>query len=63
MLLWDAGTKKTLKCADVASAYFHGQDLDRFMPLKPPPAGLEGVLDGGALIARMPVYGTRDAAR
>eukprot|EP00959_Pyramimonas_sp_CCMP1952_P420848 8815955-Pyramimonas_sp.AAC.1 len=33
------------------------------MLLKPPPDGLEGVPDGGALIPRMLVYGTRDAAR
>ena len=33
------------------------------MLLKPPPDGLEGVPEGGALIARMPVYGTRDAGR
>eukprot|EP00959_Pyramimonas_sp_CCMP1952_P243565 5091120-Pyramimonas_sp.AAC.1 len=33
------------------------------MLLKPPPDGLEGVPDGGALIAQMPVYGTRDAGR
>eukprot|EP00959_Pyramimonas_sp_CCMP1952_P188703 3946787-Pyramimonas_sp.AAC.1 len=33
------------------------------MLLKPPPDGLEGAPDVGALIARMPVYGTRDAGR
>eukprot|EP00959_Pyramimonas_sp_CCMP1952_P289031 6044870-Pyramimonas_sp.AAC.1 len=33
------------------------------MLLIPPPDGLEGVPDGGALIARVPVYGTRDAKR
>eukprot|EP00959_Pyramimonas_sp_CCMP1952_P084874 1774789-Pyramimonas_sp.AAC.1 len=33
------------------------------MLLKPPPDGPEGAPDGGALVARMPVYGTRDARR
>eukprot|EP00959_Pyramimonas_sp_CCMP1952_P129333 2704438-Pyramimonas_sp.AAC.1 len=60
---WAAGTKKTLKCADIASAYFQGQEFDRFMLLKPPPDGVEGVPGGGALIARMPVHGARDAGR
>eukprot|EP00959_Pyramimonas_sp_CCMP1952_P252501 5275747-Pyramimonas_sp.AAC.1 len=60
---WAAITKKTLKCADVTSAYFQGQELDHLMLLKPPPDGLAGVRDGGAAIARMPVYGTRDAGR
>ena len=63
IISWAAGTRRTLKCADITSAYFQGQELDRLMLLKPPPDGLEGVPDGGALIARMPVYGTRDAGR
>eukprot|EP00959_Pyramimonas_sp_CCMP1952_P079070 1652866-Pyramimonas_sp.AAC.1 len=60
---WAVGTKKTLKCADITSAHVQGQELDRLMLLKPPRDGLEGVPDGGALIARMPVYGTRGAGR
>ena len=58
-----AGTKRKLKCADITSAYFQGQELDRLMPLRPPTDGFDGVPDGGGLIARMPVYGTRDAGR
>eukprot|EP00959_Pyramimonas_sp_CCMP1952_P226974 4745643-Pyramimonas_sp.AAC.1 len=50
---WAAGTKKILKCVNIASACFQGQELDRLMLLKPPPDGLEGVPDGEALIARM----------
>ena len=33
------------------------------MLLKPPGDGLEGVPEGGAPIARVPVYGRRDADR
>ena len=33
------------------------------MLVRPPDDGLEGVPEGGVLIARMPVYGTRDAGR
>eukprot|EP00959_Pyramimonas_sp_CCMP1952_P441207 9236734-Pyramimonas_sp.AAC.2 len=32
---WATGTKETLKCADITSAYFQGQELDRLMLLKP----------------------------
>ena len=63
IISWAAGTKKVLKCADITSAYFQGQELDRLMLLRPPQDGLEGVPADGALIARMPVYGTRDAGR
>eukprot|EP00959_Pyramimonas_sp_CCMP1952_P212339 4443171-Pyramimonas_sp.AAC.2 len=63
LVSWAAGSKKTLRHADITSAYFQGQELDRLMPLRPPPDGLEGAPDGGALIARTPVYGTRDAGR
>ena len=58
-----AGTKSRLRSADITSAYFQGMELDRLMLLKAPPDGLEGVDADGALIARMPVYGTRDAGR
>eukprot|EP00959_Pyramimonas_sp_CCMP1952_P197154 4123019-Pyramimonas_sp.AAC.2 len=51
IISWAAGAKKTLRCADITSAYFQGQELDRLMLLKPPPDGLEGVPDDGALIA------------
>ena len=63
IILWAAGAKTSLKCADIPSAYFHGQELGRLTLLKPPRDGLEGVPDGGALIARMPVHGTRDVGR
>eukprot|EP00959_Pyramimonas_sp_CCMP1952_P342662 7179057-Pyramimonas_sp.AAC.1 len=53
--------KETLKCADMTSAYF--QDFDRPMLLKPLPDGLYGALDGGAPVARAPVYGARSAGR
>ena len=56
-----AGTKRKLKCADITSAYFQGQELDRPMFLRLATDGLDGVPDGGGLIARMSVYGTRDA--
>ena len=58
-----AGTQCRLKSADITSAYFQGKELDRLMLLQPPPDGLEGVEDGGALVCIMPVYGTRDAGR
>ena len=34
-----AGTKRKLKCADITSAYFQGQELDRLMLLRPPTDG------------------------
>ena len=63
IISWAAGTKNILKCADITSAYFQGQELDRLMLLRPPQDGLGGAPADGALAARMPVYGTRDAGR
>eukprot|EP00959_Pyramimonas_sp_CCMP1952_P337605 7069899-Pyramimonas_sp.AAC.1 len=60
---WAYSAEKTFECADFTSAFFQGQELDRLVLLKPPPDGLEGVPGGGALIARMPVYGARGAGR
>ena len=63
IMSWAASMGRRLKCADITSADFQGHELDRLMILKPPSDGLGGVPEGGAIIARMPVYGTRDAGR
>ena len=60
---WAASMGRRLNRADITSADFQGQALVRLMILKPPSDGLEGVPAGEAIIARMPVYGTRDAGR
>ena len=63
IISWAAGREKILNCADIASAYFQGRDLDILILLKPPGDGLEGAPEGGALVARAPVCGARDAGR
>ena len=54
IMSWVASMGRRSKCADRTSAYFEGQELDglMFLNLKPPSDGLEGVPEGGAIIAR-----------
>ena len=54
-----------LKSADVRNAYFQGEPVDRVLLLKPLKDGLpgEGDLKDAAILARVPIYGTKDAGR
>ena len=58
-----ASRKLTIKSADITNAYFQGEELDRLLLFKQPKGGLPGVPDGACMIARVPVYGTKDAGR
>ena len=49
--------------ADITNAYFQGNELDRLMLFKQPPGGLPGLPEEAHLVARVPIYGTRDAGR
>ena len=62
---WAACNQLKLKAADVSNAYFQAKPLDRLILLKPPPGGLpgEGDLTDAAVVARVPIYGFRDAGR
>lgn len=65
ILSWTACSKNKLKSADISNAYFQGQPLDRLLLLKPPSGGLpgEGDIHDAAILARVPIYGTKDAGR
>ena len=58
-----ASRKLVIKCADITNAYFQGEELDRLLLFKQPKGGLPGVPEGACMIARVPVYGTKDAGR
>ena len=59
-----ACNRLTLKCADLANAYFQGEKMDRLLLLKPPRGGLPGEEDNGYMLAaNMPIYGTGDSGR
>ena len=54
-----------IRSADITNAYFQGQDLDRILLFKQPPGGLPDpeLAPDAHLLARVPIYGTRDAGR
>ena len=58
-----ASNKLVIKSADITNAYFQGEELDRVLLFKQPEGGLEGLPEGTHLLARVPIYGTRDAGR
>ena len=52
-----------LESADISNTYFQGEQLTRPMLFKQPPGGLPGVPEGARILARVPIYGTKDAGR
>ena len=53
-----------IKITDIRNAYFQGEPLDRALLLAPPRGGLPGEdTNGAAILARAPIYGTRDGGR
>ena len=52
-----------LRAGDITAAFLQGMDLSRILALTPPKDGIEGVHPQSLLIAKKPVYGTRDAPR
>ena len=64
-LMLPADKMKFLKCGDICNAYFQGEPLNRVLLLSPPRDGLQGKgdLSDAAILARVPIYGTKDAGR
>jgi hypothetical protein len=58
-----ASNKLPVKTGDITNAYFQGKMLMRLLVFRQPKGGLPGVPEGACLVARVPVYGTRDAGR
>ena len=61
-----ASRKLRLRSGDISNAYFQGKELDRILLLRPPKGGLPDpdYADGETMIlARVPIYGTKDARR
>ena len=55
--------KAKVRCGDLESAYFTGERMSRVLLLRQPRSGLPGLKPDDRLLARVPVYGTRDAGR
>jgi hypothetical protein len=53
----------TISSADISNAYFQGEEQTRLLLLRQPQGGLPDVAPGDMLLARVPIYGTRDAGR
>ena len=62
---WAASKGLKLKCSDITSAYFQGDELTRLLMLRPPRGGLPDpeVTADTYIVARVPIYGTGDAGR
>ncbi len=54
-----------LRMADLDHGYFQGEPLSYPLMLRPPKGGLpdENVREGDRLLAKVPIYGTKDAGR
>ena len=52
-----------LHCGDVTAAFLQGQGLARVLVMAIPKDGVPGVRPGSLLVAKKPVYGTKDAPR
>jgi hypothetical protein len=65
LMSWAASSRLRLKGGDISNAYFQGKPLDRLLLLRPPPGGLQDPdVDADTMIvARVPIYGTKDAGR
>ena len=63
-IIYAACNQLKLKVADVRNAYFQGEPLGQVLLLAPPRGGLRGEdTHGAAILARVPIYGTRDGGR
>ena len=58
-----ASRKLKIKSGDLENAYFIGMKLTRKLLLRQPKGGLPGLLYDDRLLAKVPIYGTRDAGR
>ena len=52
-----------IKSVDITNAYFQGEEQDRLMILRQPPGGILGLHPNTRMLARVPIYGTKDAGR
>ena len=60
---WSASHATPLKSADITSAYFQAQPLDRVLLMRQPRGGLPGVDPTALLLIRVPIYGLCDSGR
>ena len=60
---WSASHATSLKSADITSAYFQAQPLDRVLLMRQPRGGLPGVDPTALLLIRVPIYGLCDSGR
>ena len=58
-----ASHRLKIRSIDITNAYFQGETQDRLMLLKQPSGGLPGEDPDAMMLARVPVYGTKDAGR
>ena len=58
-----ASRRWTLHGGDITAAFLQGEEITRTLILSLPKDGVEGVEPGSLLVAKKPVYGTRDAPR
>ena len=63
MLSTCASKRWKIRGGDITASFLQGEPMERTLILSPPPGGLPGVEPGSLLVARKPVYGTRDAPR
>ena len=65
ILAWTASFSLRIKSIDITNAYFHGEKMDKLMLLRLPRGGLPDpeIPDGAMMLARVPIYGTKDAGR
>ena len=65
ILAWTASFSLKIRSIDITNAYFHGEKMDRLMLLRLPKGGLpdDEIPDGAMMLARVPIYGTKDAGR
>ena len=55
----------SIKSAVISSAYLQGKQNDRVILYRIPKGGIpgEGIEEGAVIVARVPIYGTKDAGR
>ena len=65
ILAWTASFSLKIRSIDITNAYFHGEKMDRLMLLRLPKGGLpdDEIPEGAMMLARVPIYGTKDAGR
>jgi len=65
ILAWAASFSLRIRSIDITNAYFHGEKMDRLMLLRLPRGGLPEpeIPEAAMMLARVPIYGTKDAGR